>query len=55
MRAYFSRLLWWRVGVVWYVVALLSPVIGFGLVAYMKVLLGRHPHTGSARGLDAGW
>ena len=40
LRAFFRRLLHWRIGFVWYVVALLTPVIGLALAAYLNVLLG---------------
>lgn len=43
MRAYFRRLTQWRVGVGWYLVALLAPVAGWTIVAYVNVLLGAAP------------
>jgi uncharacterized protein len=43
LRAYFRRLIQWRVGVGWYVVALLAPVAGWAFVAYVNVLLGAAP------------
>ena len=43
LRAYFRRLIRWRVGVGWYVVALLAPVAGWAIVAYVNVLLGAAP------------
>src|SRR5215203_1520673 len=43
LRAYFRRLIRWRVGVGWYVVALLAPVAGWAIVAYVNVLLGAVP------------
>jgi uncharacterized protein len=52
LRAYFRRLLWWRVGVVWYVVAFLAPVAGWAIVAYVNVLLGATPPTPAQL---AGW
>ena len=33
LRAYFRRLIRWRVGVGWYVVALLAPLAGWAIVA----------------------
>jgi membrane protease YdiL (CAAX protease family) len=52
LRSYFRRLIRWRIGVGWYAVALLAPVAGWALVAYLNVLLGA-----SAPELDqlAGW
>lgn len=52
LRSYFRRLIRWRVGIGWYAVALLAPVAGWALVAYLNVLLGA-----SAPELDqlAGW
>jgi membrane protease YdiL (CAAX protease family) len=43
LRAYFRQLIRWRVGVGWYVVALLAPVAGWALIAYVNVLLGAAP------------
>ena len=43
MRAYFRRLIRWRVGVGWYVVALLAPVAAWAIVAYVNVLFGAAP------------
>ncbi len=43
LRAYFRRLIRWRVGVGWYVVALLAPVAGWAIAAYVNVLLGAAP------------
>jgi len=43
LRAYFRRLIRWRVGVGWYVVAFLAPVAGWAIVAYVNVLLGAAP------------
>jgi hypothetical protein len=40
LRAYFRRLIRWRVGVGWYVVAFLAPVAGWAIVAFVNVLLG---------------
>ena len=40
VRAYFRRLIHWRVGVGWYLVAFLAPVAGWAMVAYVNVLLG---------------
>ena len=36
---YFSWLLWWRVGAVWSVVALLGPVIGFAAICAVTALV----------------
>ena len=52
LRAYFRRLIRWRVGVGWYVVAFLAPVAGWGLVAYVNVLLGAPAPTPAQL---AGW
>ena len=52
LRAYFRRLLRWRVGVGWYVVALLAPVAGWAIIAYVNVLLGAAPPS---PGQLAGW
>jgi uncharacterized protein len=41
--AYFRRLIRWRVGVGWYVVAFLAPVAGWAIAAYVNVLLGAAP------------
>jgi uncharacterized protein len=43
LRAYFRRLIRWRVGVGWYVVAFLAPVTGWAIAAYVNVLLGAAP------------
>jgi hypothetical protein len=43
LRAYFRRLIRWRVGVGWYVVAFLAPVAGWAIVVYVNVLLGAAP------------
>ena len=43
LRAYFRRLIQWRVGVGWYVLAFLAPVAGWAIVAYVNVLLGAAP------------
>ena len=40
LRTFFRRLIRWRIGVVWYLVAVLTPVIGLALAAYLNVLLG---------------
>jgi uncharacterized protein len=40
---YFRRLIRWRVGVGWYLVALLAPVAGWAIAAYVNVLLGAAP------------
>ena len=45
LRAYFRRLIRWRVGVGWYVVAFLAPVAGWAIAAYANVLLGAAPPT----------
>ena len=52
LRAYFRRLIRWRVGVVWYVVAFLAPVAGWAIVAYVNVLLGAAPPSPAQL---AGW
>ena len=52
VRAYFRRLIRWRVGVGWYVVAFLAPVAGWAIVAYVNVLLGAAAPT---RAQLAGW
>jgi len=52
LRSYFHRLLRWRVGFGWYALAIVGPVIGWGLVAYMNVLLGAAPPSGAQL---AGW
>ena len=52
MRAYFRRLIRWRVGVGWYVVAFLAPVAGWAIVASVNVLLGAAPPTPAQL---AGW
>ena len=43
LRAYFRRLIQWRVGVGWYILAFLAPVAGWAVVAYLNVLLGSAP------------
>ncbi len=43
LRAYFRRLIRWRVGVGWYIVALLAPVAGWAIAGYVNVLLGAAP------------
>ena len=43
LRAYFRRLIRWRVGLGWYVLAFLAPVAGWAMVAYVNVLLGAAP------------
>lgn len=50
--AYFRRLIRWRVGVGWYVVAFLAPVAGWAIVAYVNVLLGAAAPTPAQL---AGW
>jgi uncharacterized protein len=40
LRTYFRRLVQWRIGVGWYALALLAPVAGWAVVAYVNVLLG---------------
>ena len=40
---YFRRLIRWRVGLGWYLVALLAPVAGWAIAAYVNVLLGAAP------------
>ena len=40
MRAYFRRLIRWRVGVGWYVLAFIGPVAGWAIAACVNVLLG---------------
>jgi uncharacterized protein len=52
LRAYFRRLIRWRVGVGWYVLAFLAPVAGWAIVAYVNVLLGAAPPTPAQL---AGW
>ena len=52
LRAYFRRLIRWRVGVGWYVVAFLAPVAGWAIVAYVNVQLGAPPPTPAQL---AGW
>ena len=52
LRAYFRRLIRWRVGVGWYVVALLAPVAGWAIAAAANVLLGAAPPS---PGQLAGW
>ena len=41
LRAYFRRLIRWRVGVGWYVAAFLAPVAGWAIVAYVMSCSGR--------------
>jgi uncharacterized protein len=43
LRAYFRRLIRWRVGAGWYVVAFLAPVAGWAIAAYVNVLFGAAP------------
>ena len=45
LRAYFRRLIRWRAGVGWYLVAFLAPVAGWTIAAYANVLLGAAPPT----------
>jgi uncharacterized protein len=52
LRAYFRRLIRWRVGVGWYVVAFLAPVAGWAIVASVNVLLRAAPPTPAQL---AGW
>jgi len=40
LRDYFRRLIRWRVGVGWYVVAFLAPVAAWAIAAYVNILLG---------------
>lgn len=40
LRSYFRRLFRWRVGFGWYALAVLGPVVGLALLAYLNVLLG---------------
>lgn len=40
LRSYGRRLIQWRVGIGWYALAILGPVIGLALVAYLNVLFG---------------
>jgi len=40
LRSYFRRLFRWRVGIGWYALAVLGPVIVLALVAYLNVLFG---------------
>jgi len=40
LRSYFRRLFRWRLGIGWYALALLGPVVGLALVAYLNVLFG---------------
>ncbi len=49
---YFRRLIQWRVGVGWYVVALLAPVAAWAIAAYVNVLLGAPPPSPAKL---AGW
>jgi membrane protease YdiL (CAAX protease family) len=43
LRAYFRRLIQWRIGVGWYILVLLAPVAGWAIVGYVNVLLGAAP------------
>lgn len=43
LRAFFRRLIRWRVGVGWYVLAFLAPVAGWVVITYVNVLLGAAP------------
>ena len=52
LRAYFRRLIRWRVGVGCYIVAFLAPVAGWAIVASVNVLLGAAPPTPAQL---AGW
>jgi uncharacterized protein len=52
LRSFFRRLFRWRVGIGWYALALLGPVIGLALAAYVNVLLGA-PTPSTAQ--LAGW
>ena len=52
LRAYFRRPIRWRVGVGWYVVALLAPMAGWAIAAYVNVLLGAAPPSPAQL---AGW
>ena len=52
LRAYFRRLIRWRVGVGWYIVAFLAPVAAWAIVAYVNVQLGAPPPTPAQL---AGW
>ncbi len=52
LRAYFRRLIRWRVGVGWYAVAFLAPVAGWAIVAYVNVQFGAAPPTPTQL---AGW
>jgi uncharacterized protein len=52
LRTYFRRLIRWRVGVGWYVLALLAPVAGWAIVTYVNVLLGAAPPSPAQL---AGW
>jgi hypothetical protein len=45
VRTYFRRLTRWRVAVGWYDVALLAPMAGWALVAYLNVLRGRRSRS----------
>jgi uncharacterized protein len=49
---YLRRLIRWRVAVGWYVVALLAPVAGWAIAAYVNVLLGATPPSPNQL---AGW
>ena len=52
LRAYFRRLIQWRVGVGWYVLAFLAPVAGWAIVAGVNVLFGAAPPSPAQL---AGW
>jgi len=52
VRSYFRRLIQWRTSVGWYALALLAPVVGWALVAYVNVLLGAAPPDSAQL---AGW
>ena len=52
LRSYFRRLIQWRTGVGWYALALVAPVVGWALVAYVNVVLGAAPPQSAQL---AGW
>jgi membrane protease YdiL (CAAX protease family) len=52
LRTYFRRLIRWRVGLGWYVLAFLAPMAGWAMVAYVNVLLGAAPPSPAQL---AGW